>query len=56
MQKHLFWYPWVCAAMIAGILVCAALILRLLLNSAPEAPEMAAGVYLVREAMQHAAL
>jgi len=56
MQKHLFWYPWVCIAMLSGILICAALILRLLLKSTPEPAVFSEGIQLVKEAMHFAAL
>ena len=55
MQKHLLHYPWIFAAMIAGILACITLLLCMLLsnNAAPEVPS--SGVILVKEAMRHAA-
>ena len=50
MQKHLLRYPWIIAAMIAGILACIFLLYMLLFrNSAPEVPS--SDVILVKEAI-----
>lgn len=52
MQKHLFWYPWVLAALALGILVCIGLIVRMLFFQ-PQAV-FHPGVQLVKEAVFHA--
>ena len=53
MMKHLFWYPWIMAALAAGILDCAGLIPHMLFFQAP--PEAYhPGAQLVQEVFFHA--
>lgn len=54
MKKHAFLFPLLCAALVAGILVCLGLIARTLI-SAPRAA-VYAGAQFVREAISHAAV
>lgn len=53
MMKHLFWYPWIMAALLLGIVVCAGLIVHMLFFQAPQAAYHP-GAQLVKEAVLHA--
>ena len=55
MQKHLLRYPWIFAALITGILICIALILRMLIlyHASPKA--LPSDVKFVKEAIFRAA-
>ena len=53
MMKHLFWYPWIMAALVAGILACLALIAHMLLSGPPQ-PAYYPDAQLVLEGMCHA--
>ena len=55
MQKHLLRYPWICLAMIAGILACIAVILHMLLSGRAKPQALPSGVTLVKEAARYAA-
>lgn len=55
MQKHLSWFPWVVALLIAGILACVICLIYALCLRAPR-EAYAPGAILVREAMRHAAI
>lgn len=54
MQKHLFLYIWICAALAVGILICLGLIVHMLLTRQPQA--IYANAQFVREAIAHAAV
>ena len=54
MMKHLFWYPWVMAALALGILICLALMIRMLLPQ-PDAAALYTGAQFVWGGMMHAA-
>lgn len=54
MMKHLFWYPWVLAALVAGILFCLGLIAYMLLQPAEAA--LHPGAQLVMEDLGRALL
>lgn len=53
MMKHLFWYPWVMAALVIGILICLGLIARMLFAQAPQAAYVP-NAQLVMEGFHHA--
>lgn len=53
MQKYLFWYAWIFAALIAGILACIILIACMLFSPAPQAAYHP-GAHLVMEVLSHA--
>jgi len=55
MQKHLFLYAWIFAALAAGILVCLGLIAWMLLTREPQAA-FHHGAQLVREVLAHASI
>ena len=55
MQKHLFWYPWLCVAMIIGILACIAAILYMIFFCRTAPQTLPSGASLVKEAMHYAA-
>ena len=54
MMKHLFWYPWVLAALVTGILFCLGWIAYMLLHQ-PQAA-LHPGAQLVLEDLSHAIL
>lgn len=54
MQKHLFLYAWIFAALVLGILVCLGLIAWMLLTRQPQAAFH--GAQLVREVLSHASI
>lgn len=54
MQRDLIWIPWVMAALILGILICACLLVRALFFQAPQF-EFHPGATFVKEAIRHAA-
>ena len=53
MMKHLFWYPWIMAALVTGILVCMALIAYMLFFQ-PEPEFISPGAHFVMEGLHHA--
>ena len=55
MQKHLFIYAWIFAALILGILVCLGLIAWMLLSPAPQ-PAFFYKAQFVKEVLSHAAV
>lgn len=55
MQKHLFRYAWICAALALGILICLGLIAHMLLTRRPPA-EIYGSAQLVRGAILYAAI
>ena len=51
-MKNLFWYPWIMAALVLGILICLGLIARMLTAQLPRAGF--AEATLVKGAIAHA--
>lgn len=56
MHRRISWHFYLCAAMIAGILICAALLITTLLSPTPKPSPRADGAYFVWEESLYEAL